>query len=148
VKAEQKNTDAARRLAEKNLELARTAVDDVFVQASEDPAMEQEEMRGGRRVLLEKALHYYEGVRAQRPDDPGLLEEEAENLFKVAKIIAVIGRKADALERYRRALDAQERLLRQQPDSRSLQARLARTYNNMAVLQGQIGELEAAEASY
>jgi tetratricopeptide (TPR) repeat protein len=147
VHRERRATDQARQRAEANLELARKAVDECFVLATEEPLLQQEHMRKVRKLLLEKALPYYEGFRAQRPDDPELQEEQADNLFRVAVITSAIGLKTDALDRYRDALEVQRRLAEMHPESAEYQGSLARTYNNMGALQSRIGQPEAALVS-
>src|SRR5262249_27006811 len=57
--------------AEANLDLAHRAVDQCFLVATEDPRLQTDRNQNVRKLLLKKALPFYEGFESQRPDDRG-----------------------------------------------------------------------------
>lgn len=134
-------------LAEHNLALARDAVDKCFVLATEHPLLQQDKMRAVRKLLLERALPFYQGFRAQKPDDRGISFENANNHFKVAVITAEIGRKSEALESYARAQEGMQALADAYPDNDGYRADLARVANNRGVLERETGLRGKAESS-
>ncbi|MFO0925647.1 MAG: serine/threonine-protein kinase [Gemmataceae bacterium] len=134
-------------LAEHNLGLARDAVDKCFVLATEHPLLQQDKMRAVRKLLLERALPFYQGFRAQKPDDSGISFEDANNHFKVAVITAEIGRKSEALESYARAQDGMQALVDAHPAADGYRADLARIANNRGVLERETGLQAKAEES-
>jgi serine/threonine-protein kinase len=148
VRAEQVRTAHERDLAEANLRLAKKAVDDCFQLAKEHPLLQQENMRQVRKLLLEKALPFYEQFRAQRPEDPRIRVEMAGNHYRVGYITAELGRNADAEQSYGEALLLYEQLAKEHPEVPGYQAGLARAYNNLGNLQRESGRRAEAERSY
>jgi serine/threonine-protein kinase len=148
VRAEQVRTAHERDLAEANLKLAKQAVDDCFQLAKEHPLLQRDNMREVRKLLLEKALPFYERFRAQRPDDPEIRAETAENHYRVGYIAAELGRNADAQQVYGQALRLLEQLAQEHPDVTQYQDHLAWTYTNLGILQEQSGRRAEAERSY
>jgi serine/threonine protein kinase/tetratricopeptide (TPR) repeat protein len=138
---------SARDEARQNFDLAKKAVDESFLVAKDQPLLQQEELRPVRRLLLEKALPFYEGLRARRQSDAGIREELATTNFRLAYIHRVIGRKADALRAYQTALDLYDRLAARHPDVGRYQRLLASTYHDLALLQNELGRPRAARAS-
>ena len=51
-------------------------------------------MEKARKLLLAKALPFYRQFRSQKPEDPGLQREEADQLFRVGYIEGVLGNTA------------------------------------------------------
>jgi serine/threonine-protein kinase len=148
VRAEQVRTAHERDLAEANLKLAKLAVDDCFQLAKEHPLLQQENMRQVRKLLLEKALPFYERFRAQRQDDPRIRGEMADNHFRVGYITAELGRNADAQQSYGDARRLFEQLAKAHPEVTKYQADLAGTFNNLGVLQAESGRRDEAERSW
>jgi hypothetical protein len=108
--------EANLKLAQANLKLAKKAVDDCFMLATQEPLFQQESMREVRQLLLKKALPFYKGFRAQRPDDRFLQAEHADQLFRVAFITQEIGQKEDALHGYEEARAFYAKLAKAHPD--------------------------------
>ncbi|MFL5241407.1 MAG: protein kinase domain-containing protein [Gemmataceae bacterium] len=100
-----KKADDNLELAEANLTLAKKAVDDLYVLATEDPLLQQENMRKVRKLLLEKALPFYEGFKIQRSEDPSIPKELGEVFFRVGYISKEIGQRDRAKEAYDKALE-------------------------------------------
>jgi serine/threonine-protein kinase len=148
VRAEQRRTAAERDLARANLDLAKKAVDDCFLLATEHPLLQGENMRRVRRLLLEKALPSYEGFQEQRQDDPAIQAGLAHNYSRLASIRGEIERKADALEAYRQALALYEKLAMAHPNVSQYQYDLAVTHNALGILQDALGQSAEALQSH
>jgi serine/threonine-protein kinase len=148
VRAEQIRTFAEKKQAEENLKLAKQAVDDCFELAKDHPLLQQENMRQVRKLLLEKALPFYERFRALRQDDPQIRAELADNYFRVGYINHVIHRNADAQQSYGEALRLLEQLARAHPEVTAHRASLALTYYDLGVLQQASDRRAEAERSY
>ncbi|MFO0881114.1 MAG: serine/threonine-protein kinase [Gemmataceae bacterium] len=146
VNVEQTRTAQQRDLAESNLELAMKAVDQCFVIATRDPLLQQDRMRGVRKLLLAQALEFYENFRVKRPDDPSIQMELGKNAFRVALITEEVGAKARAIESYERAREMLDILVVEQPDNLELQADLARILNNLGTLQRDTNHPGATES--
>jgi serine/threonine-protein kinase len=144
VAAEQRKTAQERDRAQENLELARTAVDECFLIAKEHPLLQEDRMRQVRKLLLEKALPFYQKFQVQRPDDARLQEEMASNAFRVGYINAELGQVVDAIASYQEALRIGAALTQAQPEVVKYQNDLACTHNNLGNLQRAAGQrLEA-----
>jgi serine/threonine-protein kinase len=155
VQAEQARTAQQRdqaqanlELANRNFDLAKRAVDDCFLTAKEQPLLQRANLRQVRRLLLEKALPFYEGFQAQRPDDPALQPALADNYFRVAYILAELGRHADAQVAYDKAALLYAQLSAAHPDVPNYQHGLAKTYTNLGYQQHDTGQPAAARKSY
>src|SRR5262249_45237966 len=116
--------------AEANLGLARKAVDEWFLIARDHPLLQRGGMEQGRKLLLEKALPFYEGFRAQQPGDAPLRHDLADQLFRVGFINAELGRPLEALAAYRRAYKHYTELAKKHPRIRAYRHELAMTCNN------------------
>jgi serine/threonine-protein kinase len=131
---EQERTARQRDLAEENLRLARQAVDECFLLARDHPLLQRASLSPVRRLLLSRALPFYERFQVHHPDDPGVREELATNYNRVGYITSQIGREADALEAFTRARDAWARLAGDHPAVLKYQAELARCWHNVGIL--------------
>jgi tetratricopeptide (TPR) repeat protein/tRNA A-37 threonylcarbamoyl transferase component Bud32 len=148
---ERKRADHERDQAQANLELAETnyqqakkAVDDCFLLATEEPLLQQESMRQARKLLLERALPFYQGFKDRRGDDPAVLAGLARNRLKVAYITREIGRQNDALRACEQARDLLSRLVAAHPDVAEYIADLAKAYHNLGNVQHDTGQADAA----
>jgi tetratricopeptide (TPR) repeat protein len=137
----------ARDESQKNLELAKKAVDESFLVAKDQPLLQQEEMRHVRRLLLEKALPFYESLRARSPSDPDIQEDLATAHFRMAYINREIGQKTDALRAYETAIDLYDRLVARHPDVGRYQNLLASACHDLALLQNELAQKRVALAS-
>jgi serine/threonine-protein kinase len=133
--------------AEANLELARKAVDECFLIAQESPLLQQPNLAPVKRLLLEKALPFYERFRLQRANDPGLLAVQAGNQLRVGIITKAVGRKSDARRPLEEARALFERLAREQPGVPDHRAHLAATHHNRAMLWHALGKTTEAVAA-
>jgi len=148
AQANRKEAERNLQRAEANLKLAKNAVDDCYWLATKSPLLQQESMREVRELLLKKALPFYKGFQAQRPDDRGIQEERAEQFFRVAFIINEIGSKPEALKFYAQARDIQTQLVKAHRTVLPHYQALAGTLNNIGLLQRDLGQREAALKSF
>jgi serine/threonine-protein kinase len=145
VGREQRRTAKERDNALRNLKLARKAVDDCFQVTREDTLLQQEKNRAVRRLLLEKALPFYQDFKSQSPDNLELLAEEGSNFYRVASITAEIDDKSKAVQWYQKARSNFSSLADRNPEARS---DLARVDNDFAKLQHELGKRRDAEALF
>jgi serine/threonine-protein kinase len=140
VNREQKRTAEERDNANYNLKLAKKAVDECFQLAKETPLLQEERMQDVRKLLLEKALPFYQGFLNQRPDDKSILFEIGRNRFRVGYIIDVIGKKSDAIESYEAARVVFASLLQDDAQNENYLSDLGSITNNLGVLRRDTGE--------
>jgi serine/threonine-protein kinase len=134
--------------AQKNLTLARRAIDECYNVAYKDPLFQGPRMEKARNLLLRKTLDYYKNFRSQRPDDRGLQHEEAEQWFRVGNIEQVLLRTKEAQQAYVRARELFQALEARHPDVPAYQNDLARTHNNLGNLLTALGQRPEALQEY
>jgi serine/threonine-protein kinase len=145
--AEKDEADAQRKLAEKNLEAGRLLVHKHFVLVSEAKFGTASDTLQFRRELLGHALDYFKRFRDQNRAHRGMRADVADSYFRVALITDTVGSKSEALAEYEEARALYEQLVTETPDDRKLLDRLARTCNNLAIVQGALGRYADAVAS-
>jgi serine/threonine-protein kinase len=123
--------------AKEAAKVARQAVHKHFTLVSESELSKEPGTQPLRRKLLEAALAYYQGFLRQYHDDPASRLEVAETHLRVADITKEIGPRAEARAHYERARDILEELVRRQPAKADYRSRLAQSYFNLGLLQGQ-----------
>jgi serine/threonine-protein kinase len=89
--------DRERQRAEEGFRKAKQAVDECFLRATEDPALQGPAMARVRKLLLETTLPYYEDFLARHGGDPALKREAAETYARVGTINQDVGQKTDSL---------------------------------------------------
>jgi tetratricopeptide (TPR) repeat protein/tRNA A-37 threonylcarbamoyl transferase component Bud32 len=119
----------ARDRAEKRSRLARTAVDDMYVQVAERWLDEEEDKDDLQREFLEKALRIYEELAKDEGDDPSLRRATALAHFRTGQIYRALERPADAEKAYDEAIRMQEELVRQDTSNADYRQDLANTFN-------------------
>jgi tetratricopeptide (TPR) repeat protein len=140
------DTARQRDAAEANLALAEKAVDECFLVATTEPLLQQDRMRAVRKLLMEKALPFYEGFRAQRQNDERLQAELARNYGRVALSRSTIGREQDALEPLERARALWEKLVTDHPSVPAYRNELAQTCDSLGVSYLSMKDLERASS--
>jgi serine/threonine-protein kinase len=120
--------------AERNLTLARKAVDDCFNVARDNALFQRPRMEQPKKLLLEKTLPFYRQFRSRRPGDRGLQREEAIQWFRVAYIEHVLGHFPEALAAYQRGTDLSDQLFRAAPHVPEYQKDLAAAHGNLGNL--------------
>jgi serine/threonine-protein kinase len=137
---QRRRAQAGEKEAQSNFNLAKEAVDGLYLLASDDPLFRSDAMLHARRLLLEKALPFYEGFRSRRPGEAQTDVGGASNLCRLANILDVLGRKPEALAKFEQARDIWEKLAAAHPETPQYQCGLARTYNNFAHLHRSSGK--------
>jgi serine/threonine-protein kinase len=134
--------------AEANLALARDAVDQCFNVAKEHPLFQQPRMEEAKKLLLKKTLPFYRRFRSQRPDDPDLQRQQAEQFFRVGYIEKALGHQAAARTAYQEARAIGVELVQAHPDVPEYLQALGLTHNNLGALLVELGKHQEALREY
>jgi tetratricopeptide (TPR) repeat protein len=107
VEAERQRDQAARQRdkARDRFQMARQAVEDFYVQASDSPDLRARGLETVRQKMLEAAVRYYVRFVSEEADDPGLQAEQGRAYLRLGGLYKSLGRfdrAADALEQSRR----------------------------------------------
>jgi hypothetical protein len=124
-----------RALAEKNFQQAREMLD-FFVQVSVEDLAGLADAQAVRSKLLHASLDYYDDFIQQSRDNPPLQAELAASHLRVAEILDGIGSATAAKSAFERALETQERLVRENPDQPELRRILFTMYHEFDILRG------------
>jgi tetratricopeptide (TPR) repeat protein len=118
-----------RRLAEENFRLARRAVDEYFIQVSENTLLDTPVpgMQPLRKELLQTALRYYREFQALHHDDPSLRAELARACYRIGYIEHDVGTTEQALTAFEEARSLGESLIREDPADLAIRYDLARS---------------------
>ncbi len=89
-----------------------------------------------RELLVTRAQRYLDGLASESGDDPGLQRERAMAYQRIGDVLGLptranLGRTAEALISYTKALDIEKKLTTADPSNRTFQADLAAIYNNI-----------------
>jgi serine/threonine protein kinase/tetratricopeptide (TPR) repeat protein len=144
AEVQQRRAEVGEQDAQNNFHLAKKAVDDLYQLVTEDPLLRTDSMRQVRRLLLERALPFYEGFKGRHPSDPSTQAGLASNQYRLAHILQVLGRKQDAQKKYDQARAFWEKLATAHPETAAYQEELAKTYTNLAALEMNSGRHGAA----
>ena len=125
LKLERSEAQKQRELADANFQRARKAVDEYFTLVSESKLLDVPGMQPLRKELLEAALRYYQAMRNERADDPGVLADLAVGHLHVSKVYHELDRNDDALAALEFAIQLAERLRRDYPNAVEQHRRLA-----------------------
>ncbi len=137
-----------RELAERNFELARSAVHDYYITVSEDTLLMQPGMQGLREDLLRQALVYYQSFLKQRQDDPSLRKEVAEAHYFAGKITQTIESPAKALPHFRRAAELQQQLMTADPAAKEPVRGYGQALNAIGAAQLRLNKFDDALKSF
>jgi serine/threonine-protein kinase len=120
IAGQRQAADEQRDLAEENFRTARQAVDDYFIQVSENKLLKSPlpGLQPLRKELLVTALKYYQQFAAQHGDDPTLQAELARAHYRVGQIIQETGTKELSLAAYEQARAVWEALVTRDPERR------------------------------
>lgn len=131
--------------AEQNYGTARQAVDDLLTTVSEDDLKNQPGLQTLRLLLLTRALEYYQGMLAQRANDPKAKLDLANSYLRVADIKRMTGAPKDAKEAYQKALTLLAAVLAERPDDQKTTLQLVGACNNLCLLHMKDREYAEAE---
>ena len=134
---------AERDRAEHNADLALQAVDEMLTEVAEEHLALEPRMEEKRRILLEKALAFYEKLQAENEGNPKLRRQSALGQKRLADILRLLGRSADAERAYRRAIDRLSPLADANANDLDVQRAMADSHNFLGEvlrLQGNVAE--------
>ncbi len=140
--------EAARREAVANLEKARQAVDEYFVQVSETDLLNVPGLQPLRKELLETALRYYQDILERSGNDPQLRADLAKTYSRVAVITRAVGSLTKAVEIHQKALALWQRLAEENPAAAEYQAELGIAHIEIGFTQGGLRQSREALASF
>ncbi|MFO0879559.1 MAG: protein kinase [Gemmataceae bacterium] len=144
AREEQERTLEALQTARDNLRLARQAVDECFLLARDHPLFENEQMQPVQRLLFERALPFYANFRDRIPDDPDLLEQMADQHYRVGFITHKIGRLTEAAAALQESITLRERLVAEQPGVRKHRQELAQAYRALGMVHSDLWDFPPA----
>ncbi len=103
-----------------------------------------------RKLILERAQEYLDGLAKESANDPALLSELATAYGRLASVLgngrdANLGQTTKAIENGRKAVELRKAASALQPENRDFRRDLAASYNNLALLLGGQGEGKESE---
>ncbi len=101
--------------AERNFQKAQAAVDQFFVQVSENTLLNQPGMQPLQHELMQRALEYYQEFLKERKDDPDLQDELAITHFRVGLITEAVESPEAAVAHLEQARGIQEAMVKKTP---------------------------------
>ena len=104
-----------REQAEANFHKAQKAVDLMLIEVSENPLFDAPQLTPVRRLVLEKALMYYQGFLEEKGDNPAVRFETAKAYARVGAIYNRLGQPGPAEDMSRSGLELLEKLLAEFP---------------------------------
>jgi tetratricopeptide (TPR) repeat protein len=132
--AAQAKQESAR--AEHNFSLAQDSVEKYFIQVSQSPELQAQNLEKLRRNLLITARDFYQKFTAERSSDAFLRADFGHSLATLGQIDITMGENKQALEVLARARGILEPSLKQNPENRVIEQNLYFTY----LLLGQVYE--------
>ncbi|MEQ8788640.1 MAG: serine/threonine-protein kinase [Pirellulaceae bacterium] len=139
--------EIAKQESERFLRQAEQAVDELFVEVSENTLLNQPGMQPVREKLLRRALDYYQRFLAQRSGDASIQDQLAQTHFRIGVITEVIESRETAIVSYQQARSMQARLVELHPDAGRLEA-LGKTLNALGNAQQRLRRFEASRLAY
>src|SRR5205823_2841119 len=130
----------ARLEAQKNFQMARDAVDDMYTQVAEKWLANQGQMEPVQREFLEKALRFYEQVAQGSGTEPAVRLEAAKAYRRVAAIQHRLGGLQQAETAFQQAIDRLQELADEFPDLPEFRQNLAGTLHDLGELVGNRGQ--------
>jgi serine/threonine-protein kinase len=153
IAREQKLTEQARRAeqeqreqAQKSLEMACRAVDEMLTEVGQNRLAELPGMDAVRRELLHKALTFYQWFLEQKAQDPHLRLETGRAYRRLAAIYQMLGQPEKGLEASTASLDILDRLVAEFPERLDCQSELAECHKNQRLLLDNLGRYTDALA--
>ena len=130
-----KNREAReRQRAERNLSLAKQAVDTMLTEVASEELENVPQMEATRRKLLGKARDFYGKFCEQTPEDAALRLETALANKRLGDIFRLMGEVDDSEQAYTTAIEQLEALAKEFPDQPVYQQQLANANNFLGVL--------------
>jgi serine/threonine protein kinase len=142
---ERARADEKRQEANKNLRLARLAVDDYATKVSKDKRLLAHDLERLRKELLQLPLPFYREFVKQRADDPDIQEEQALAFKRLAQLDRELGAQQEAIKSYQGAVEILQKLVRDHQDVTRYLFELAGAFNDLAAAHGDMRESKLAE---
>jgi serine/threonine protein kinase/tetratricopeptide (TPR) repeat protein len=143
-----RRAEEQQRQAARNLQEARRAVREHFVQISEIEQTAPADPHELRRQQLAAALKYFQGFLDQDRDNPAAQADLADAWYRVGLITRATGSQAEAARAFSAARALLEGLLERQPGQPDYARTLAQVHRNLGVLQRAGGRPGEAAASF
>jgi serine/threonine-protein kinase len=144
------NVQITRAKAESDLFLAQAeqAVNELFIEVSENTLLNQPGMQPLREKLLRRALVYYRRFLQERGNDPALQDQLAQTHFRIGVITEAIDSREKAIESYAQARAMQLALVEQTPQDVGRLEALGKTHNALGAAQQRLRRYEDAREAY
>jgi tetratricopeptide (TPR) repeat protein len=120
---------AERDRAQRNLQKALQAVDQMLTEVAEEQLATEPRMEQKRRALLEKALGFYEGFLRENRDDPAVRKETGLAYQRMADILRQLGQSGAAQDAYGQAITLLTQLSADFPGVAEYRQKLADSHN-------------------
>jgi tetratricopeptide (TPR) repeat protein len=132
--------------ARENFQLCLDAVDQLGTDISEDPRLQEHDLRALRRQLLRKAAQFHEVFVSKRRDDPEIQAQQARASFLLGQLTAQIDSKQRAIDYFLQARDILEGLRQDRPDVPDHPYQLSRCLRQLGALYADTGKKSQAQA--
>jgi serine/threonine-protein kinase len=137
-----------RERAEANLDAVEALLDDFGSRLTEQRLAAIPGSQPVRKEFLEAILKHYQGILAQRAEDPRLRSGVAATYYRIGQLARSVSSRHDALEAYDRARALYQELHEANPDDAAVRLRLALAVHRMGVVQCDLGLPAEAMESY
>jgi serine/threonine-protein kinase len=117
--------------AQRQRDLAREAVDRSFTAISEDPELKGHALEKLRHRFLEQAKDYYERFAREQAEDPTLQAERGRAYLRLADISEDLGRRNEAIDHARKAVQIFDELSRQHTAMAEYRDKLAKALSRL-----------------
>jgi tetratricopeptide (TPR) repeat protein len=125
LRTERDRAEANYQRAEQNFQRARQAVDSMLTEVAQKQLADEPLMEQKRRVLLEKALGFYQEFLQEKSSDPTLRQATAQAYKQVGDISRLLRRDEQAEHAYEQAIAMLTALAEEFPDQPALRQQLA-----------------------
>jgi tetratricopeptide (TPR) repeat protein len=134
--------------AERNLRRALRAVDQMLTEVAEEQLAEEPRMEEKRRILLEKALAFYQEFLEEKRADPGVRRETGRAYKRMGAILRLLGRYNRARAAYEQAIALLRQLAADFPLEPAHREELAACYNDLGEVFRLTSQPREARAPY
>lgn len=143
-----RRTEAMRAAAQANLERARAAVNRMLTQVGNERLAHVPQMDKLRLDLVEEALELCQEFLVENPGDETVRHEAARTLLIVGRIRSQLGKRAETLDAYRKAIDVLQPLIESRPDVVRYQEMLSDCFDGMGQELTHAGQFSEAEKAF
>ena len=148
VRQQQQATSAQKLQTEKNLAMAKRAVEDYLVKVTDNPRLAESDFHELRRELLEIAIPYYEEFARQAGGDVSVQAEQGRAFERLGKLHHLLGVNDKALADFGAMQAIFDALTEGHPEQQENLADLARSHNGRGEVFLALGRRSEAEAEH